>query len=276
MRALAGDRRKAALAVRRLTKPLSAQGFWKSAVTWKGEHCLGITPIGGDNFNVQTNLAKSPLMGKIDVEHLKPAHWPEDSTAEAPSLLRQRLEKKQAQFQRWIARASKDLESTGAFLIMAQTSGQEADEELATLKSYTPVSFFKAEHLPAGHGSFTSTYVLGSKALGWRFGPAQLPYPCMGAFWHQLSGSVLLLCIPMRAVLEQKANPRDLGELLEGLAASDCSSFLNDNCVFMHLKKGESCWTHWPVSIPLSPGRDQESETHIAIAHMTQPETSQT
>ena len=54
----------------------------------------------------------------------------------------------------------------------------------------------------------------------------------------------------MRAVLEQKANPRDLGELLEGLAASDCSSFLNDNCVFMHLKKGESCWAPygWYVS----------------------------
>ena len=42
VRAFAGDRRKSALTVRRLLKPLVSQHFWKSLVTWFGEEAMGI------------------------------------------------------------------------------------------------------------------------------------------------------------------------------------------------------------------------------------------
>ena len=43
VRAFSGDRRKVALAVRRVLKPLPLQSFWRSMLTWLGEHPLGIS-----------------------------------------------------------------------------------------------------------------------------------------------------------------------------------------------------------------------------------------
>ena len=43
VRAFAGDRRKTALVVRRLLKKLAGQAYWKSLLTFFGEHCMGIS-----------------------------------------------------------------------------------------------------------------------------------------------------------------------------------------------------------------------------------------
>ena len=84
---------------------------------------------------------------------------------------------------------------------------------------------------------------MGSKELGWCWGPDALPYPGMPCFLLQWSGEIEVIAWPMRAVSERGGAITNVTEFLDGMSPSDTTHFMKEApAVYFPLKKGETAW----------------------------------
>ena len=246
VRQLSGDRRKAALAVRRVAKALVSQNYWKSALTWYGQTALGIKPDAKANeLNVSGNLGKAQARADSRGKHYAlPQLWTAEQLAEGTGLASP------------LSKLRNALDVQLTFLQPKLTDRFKEDNPNWVNHCFVPVSeAFKPEHVPSellggmhypqGWTTFAKPVMLGGKYLGWRFGTSTWRHPGVGGAIWGLNGEVSVLLISMSALAAAGGTITMLSEFLNGLTGADASCFLQSHATFFKLPTGGIAWIPW-------------------------------
>ena len=249
VRALSGERRRMALAVRRLIKPLVAQNFWKAGQTWLGEKVLGVSVTVKDQIEPTTNLAKSKYAEVVDGHPTwsVPQHWSADSTAEAHSMLTLWLEILGPAVDALTKKLEKHLNDDPAcYVNLARLPQGRAGEKGIRPDDYIPKNFLgEAASDISSSESFSTPMLLGMRQLGWRWGMEKMPFCGTGCFLRCTVGACSIVCWPMHSVLSKGASMSNVTEFFDGMSPSEFASFMTSEAAWVDLKTNESMWVPW-------------------------------
>jgi hypothetical protein len=150
---------------------------------------------------------------------------------------------------RWLAALAPRMEKSGKRLekVMTEQSSLQAMVRLYTkdgekklpagkLRLGTGVSDETKSYEPLAQETHGSPWHMKDKAFSHRRGPETLPFPGLGCIWATTAGSYTLLLWPWSATQAQGGSVETAPAMLEGLSNGECSSFMERNCVYYHVK----------------------------------------
>eukprot|EP00971_Amphidinium_carterae_P257658 5114556-Amphidinium_carterae.1 len=243
VRHFSGERRKEALQVRRVVKPLMAAEFWRSALTWFGQTALGINKDA--KMVVQDNILKQgekcafcakgfvvPQKWSVD-DQAVPAH---ERKIQPLLLLRDGLDHFTSTLQTRLLTAFQDDGNQKLNMCVVPTNEAQLKPE------WVPDLLLDGHRAASGFTTFGRPCLMGGCSLSWRFGPTSWPHPGVGGFVFGKEGTVCILLIPMSKVLLHGGSIEMLTAFLNNMTTSDCTAFMQNNAVYFPLSVGEMCW----------------------------------
>ena len=240
VRALSGDRRKIALSVRRLTKPLQTGGFFKNCLTWFGERCLGVTATS-TSLSPQSNFDKAPLLQDQPADLpacVFPQLW--TATKDAPHVAILERVVSIGGLGKYKEQCKSNLLKNGGQLNTVRLPVKKDELSAEAVKLFFPEVFYGADL--AGLKTFASLTMWGGQELSFRFGPPQMEFPGFSQTLHALEGNAMVLTWPMSSVQGCGGCIRNVSELFDHQSPSEAATFLNKHSVFFVLEVGMSAW----------------------------------
>eukprot|EP00971_Amphidinium_carterae_P352321 6492546-Amphidinium_carterae.2 len=240
VRALSGEKRKEALAVRRSLKPLENQGFWNSALTWYGISVLGVkdktyTPkeniekalarveSGGKLFNVPRKFTVEDIASDGDKQPLLALKSALDTTV---SKLIEKIHLK------WNSE-NPSLLNMGAVPIA---------ENVVFAQNWVPAFVVDGARAPHGFNTWAHPLLFGGLELAWRFGGENFPFPGCSGLLYGIEGKVSVMMLPMLEIMKSGGSANMVTEFLDSMCPGDCSRWLDSRAIYFTIDVGEVAW----------------------------------
>ena len=241
VRQMSGERRKGALLVRRIAKPLITQQFWKAATTYFGTMVMGLG-MEGEKVLPQSNLLKSETMQGLanGPAYSMPQLWKAGEASAVGTLFFRIIEQVAAKLGGIPKRMTDAMEEDGSYYTMIARlplSSEIVTDELL------PKTFFSEK--PEGMTTWNTPCLFGAKRWGWRFGATAWPSPGCGGYLNSVAGSAEIFLLPMHCVDEAGGSIENLSDFLNSMSPGDCQAFLSKRSVYFQLEEGDGAWIPW-------------------------------
>eukprot|EP00971_Amphidinium_carterae_P332298 6466382-Amphidinium_carterae.2 len=247
VRQLSGERRKVALCVRRLAKPLVEQQFYRSCITWYGDSVLG---LGSGKIEAKSNLAKATEGRLVD----RPCLFVAEQMAAEPAVAQLQLLLEElkvgAALEKTADRVRTYFDGDG---IKIRTNAAVLHTDQMVLEPrFVPDVLLDGHRPTEAFATFGKPLVLGGCMYGWRYGEEGWNHHLgVGMVLWGITGTVSVMTVPMEAVLRSGGCALQLAAYLDGLSGQDASVFMTANAKYFKLAEGDIAWVPWGTHISM-------------------------